>query len=42
MNFPLIGRLDIKTAVLTVLFVMFVLPWLLGVVGRKRSGTGNA
>jgi hypothetical protein len=42
MNLPLIGRLDIKTAVLTVLFVMFVLPWLLGVVGRKRSGTGNA
>jgi hypothetical protein len=42
MNLPVIGRLDIKTAVLTVLFVMFVLPWILGVVGRKRSGTAAA
>jgi hypothetical protein len=42
MNLPVIGRLDIKTAVLTVLFVMFVLPWILGAVGRRKSGTGNA
>lgn len=42
MNFPLIGRLDAKTAIVTVLFVMFVLPWILGVIGRRKAGTGNA
>jgi len=42
MNLPLIGRLDIKTAIITILFVMYALPFLMGLVGRRKSGTAAA
>lgn len=33
--------LDLKTIIVTLLFVFFVLPWIMGFVNRQRSGNGN-
>lgn len=38
MNLPLIGRLDIKSVILTVLFLMFALPWIMSTIGRRKGG----
>lgn len=33
--------LDLKTVIVTVLFMMFALPWLMGLMSRGRNGNGN-
>ena len=42
MNLPLLGRLDIKSVIITVLFLMFALPWIMSMIGRRKSGTATA
>jgi len=34
--------LDLKTAIVTLLFVYLVLPWIMAFVGRARGGSENA
>lgn len=37
MNFPIIGRFDIKTAIVTVIILMWVLPFVLSKVGARKN-----
>jgi antibiotic biosynthesis monooxygenase (ABM) superfamily enzyme len=42
MNLPLIGRLDLKSLIIGVLLVWFVIPMVSGLFARKSSGQQQA